>query len=68
MSTSNLVQALLEIPLLIVEVELLQAQVKEGIAVTTPGVGASISHIPGKLSLTFTPNSLLTPASALEAG
>jgi hypothetical protein len=68
MPTSNLVQALLEIPLLIAEVEILQAQAKEGIAVTTPGIGASISHIPGKLSLTFTPNTLLVPAAASEAG
>jgi hypothetical protein len=60
MPTSNLLQALLEIPILVDEVEALQANVKAGVTTTTPGIGASIEGIPGKISLTFTPAAIAT--------
>jgi hypothetical protein len=62
--SNNVLQALLEIPLLVGEVELLQQSVKEGIITTTPGVGTSIEGVPGKISLTFTPSSTIAATSS----
>lgn len=62
-----ILKVLSEIPVFVVEVEVLEAEVKSGITVTTPGVGASIAGIAGKLALTFTPNALLTPATGPAA-
>jgi len=54
---------LAEIPVFVVEVEVLESEVKAGITVTTPGIAASIAGIAGRLALTFTPNALLIPAT-----
>jgi hypothetical protein len=59
----GLLQELAEIPAVLGELQLLSAEVKEGLVTQSPGIEETIEGVKGRLALIFTPDSVAQAAT-----